>query len=120
MGKEKQYKYVEQGSRLREYAEDKYGTMARLERKIDVRQKSLSQYANGRNGMGVDLLTKLALDGCDINWLLTGVRYQSVPSYYSLVSEKVEQKEIYELKTRLEEITKRLELLEKNRDENNL
>ncbi len=114
MEEEKRLKYVEQGARLREYAEEKYGTLARLERKIDVRQKSLSQYANGRNGMGVDLLTKLALDGCDINWLLTGIKYQREPATDNLVRENIDPRQIYELQTRLEEITKRLEQLENN------
>lgn len=65
-------KHQEIGDRLKQFAQEKFGSVAELERKMKVPKNSLSQYIGGRHTPGTTLQDKLRDVGCDIEWLMTG------------------------------------------------
>ena len=60
------------GRRLRQFAVDRFGTVAHLERELKLAKNALSQYVTGRNTPGPLLQEKLRHVGCDIEWIATG------------------------------------------------
>lgn len=67
-------KYTEIGSRLKDFAVKKYGSVAELERILGVNRAYLSQYVTGRNKPGAKLLNELRLLHADIDYIMTGKR----------------------------------------------
>lgn len=70
--KNEEKKYCKIAGRLREFIDNNYKSIADCERDLGLSPKSLNNYLSGNHGMGIDLLTKLALKGCDMNWLIVG------------------------------------------------
>lgn len=60
------------GDRIREFGVKSFGSVSALADKLNVSLQHLSPYLNSKNEPGSGMLSKLALLGCDINWLLTG------------------------------------------------
>ncbi len=110
---------IEFGKRLKEDIKLKFGSIKELAEMLGIDPSTISNYTRGQREPRAKFLGMLAKHGSDINWLLTGEKYKTEPSSDNLVKEKMELHQIYELQTRLEEITKRLEQLEKDRDQQN-
>jgi transcriptional regulator with XRE-family HTH domain len=63
---------IEIGLRFRNYAELYFKSSAHFARELGVSPQSLTNYYNGRNIPGGELLIKLLRLGCNIEWLLVG------------------------------------------------
>ncbi|QQS35735.1 MAG: hypothetical protein IPM56_16060 [Ignavibacteriales bacterium] len=62
-------------SRLKEYLVDKYRTIKAGAEVLNTSADTLySSYLNGRSVPGGELLISLIKDGCDVGWLLTGIK----------------------------------------------
>ena len=59
------------GEKLRFFAENYIGSVAKLAELLDMKPPSLYVYLNNESIPGGDLLRKLKYLGCDINWLLS-------------------------------------------------
>ncbi|MGD8781132.1 MAG: helix-turn-helix transcriptional regulator [Ignavibacteria bacterium] len=107
------------GKRLKDYAKSEHKSVRKLAEKINKRESTISQYINDIRTPGADFLYQLAKLGCDINWLLTGEKYRPSPPQDVLVKEEEEEELqlIYELQARLDKMNKRLELLEKDKEQ---
>lgn len=65
---------VEVGIRLRQFIKQNFSSISEFAAKIEVQPSSFqSTYLKGRSAPGAELLAKLSLLGCDIEWLLTGI-----------------------------------------------
>ncbi|HEX2866140.1 MAG TPA: helix-turn-helix transcriptional regulator [Ignavibacteriales bacterium] len=108
---------VEIGSRLRDFLERKFTTIAQAERKLGKGRNYLSQYITGRSLPGAPLLKDLAKLGCDITWLLTGEE----PVTTAEISEKLGglakqrelEKELTELKAFCFDLSRKYEAQQK-------
>ncbi len=62
------------GQRLKEYAIEKHGNVAKFGREVwNMKSPSaVYQYVDGRSLPGAELIAKLLDDGCNFNWLCTG------------------------------------------------
>lgn len=59
--------------RLRQFGQEKYGTMAEFARALDMDPKDLNSYLSGRIGIGNKMRSRLEdKTGCSIVWLMTG------------------------------------------------
>lgn len=59
------------GEKLRFFAENYIGSVAKLAELLDMKPPSLYVYLNNESIPGGDILRKLKDLGCDINWLLS-------------------------------------------------
>ena len=59
------------GEKLRFFAENYIGSVAKLAELLDMKPPSLYVYLNNESIPGGDILRKLKYLGCDINWLLS-------------------------------------------------
>lgn len=60
--------------RLRRFGKVKFGTMAAFAAELGMSPSALNaSYLSGRSMPGGEIMLKLLLMGCDINWLLIGV-----------------------------------------------
>ncbi len=59
------------GEKLRYFAENYIGSVAKLAELLNMKPPSLYVYLNNESIPGGDILRKLKAFGCDINWLLT-------------------------------------------------
>jgi len=60
------------GSRLKQLAKNKFGSVGNLAIAVKISQPQLSNYIREMNKPGLDFFEKLANLGCDINYLLGG------------------------------------------------
>jgi transcriptional regulator with XRE-family HTH domain len=67
--------------RLRRFGKERFGTMALFASELGISASALSSnYLSGRSIPGGEMMLKLLLLGCDINWLLLGVGRAPNPS----------------------------------------
>ena len=63
------------GSRLKEFGESRYKTLKEFAEALEMHPSSLiSKYFSGSSIPGGEFLTKLSALGCDIYWLLLGIK----------------------------------------------
>jgi len=72
--------------RLKQFAKLRFGSIANLERGMNMSVRSLSQYVAGNSKPGAVLIERLKNVGCDVEWLLfgdkpDGVVGESISSY---------------------------------------
>lgn len=60
------------GARLKEFGFDKFKSLREFADALGISRANLNHYVNGHSAPGSLLVNKLALLGCDANWLLTG------------------------------------------------
>ena len=60
------------GLRLREFARERFGTVAEMERDTGKGLNFFQHYVEGKSKPGSELLTLLANKGLNVQWLLTG------------------------------------------------
>lgn len=60
------------GKNLREFANDNFGSISELAKKLQIKPQSLQKYLTGDRLPGAEMIIKLIKLGCDANWLLTG------------------------------------------------
>lgn len=60
------------GERLKIFAKVRFGSMKRLSEAIGERPDNLQKYAADKHQPGAKLLIKLAAEGLNVRWLLTG------------------------------------------------
>lgn len=101
------------GHRIREYADNNYGGLTNLAKKLNMSLPGLSQYARGEYIPGTKLLSKFAQLGCDLYWLLFGVDYSkdgmSINELDIKYNSEIE-KELH--KSKLKELEEEIEKLE--------
>lgn len=64
------------GLRLKEFANEKFGSVSELSRILGYNENSLASYIYGRAVPGTKLLKKLRMLGCNTHYLLTGQKYE--------------------------------------------
>jgi transcriptional regulator with XRE-family HTH domain len=60
------------GDRLRLWCGKVFGTQFNASVALVIQQSTLYRYMKGENSPGAEFLIRLAENGCNINWLLTG------------------------------------------------
>ncbi|MFC2084941.1 XRE family transcriptional regulator [Bacteroidota bacterium] len=78
---------IEIGKRLREFIKKKYSTIAEFAEAMDRDKTFFTPYFSGKSIPGGEILAKLRDLGCDINWLLTGIKGSANVYLYPILSE---------------------------------
>ncbi len=60
------------GKRLKEFAESNFKSLTEFSKELGIGRENLYRYFNDTVSPGSEILQKLAVMGCDINWLLLG------------------------------------------------
>lgn len=114
MGKEKNLVNIQTGERLKEFAKQ-FGGIADLERKLGKGRNFFSSYTSGTSALGSEILRELSKMGCDINWLLTGIKSTMIkensPQYGENINKRLEK-----LEHRMEEYDLEISLLRKKNE----
>jgi len=115
---------TEIGLRLREFLIGKFGKLNIAADYLGIGPQNLNKYLKGKYVPGGELISKLIESGCDIAWLFdlkvpedSGIVSDGKAEYG--VKDKViinQAEEIYELRTKIEELNKDLEILKKQVD----
>jgi len=100
------------GTRLRDYAIERCGSIGAFAKLIGVHQASLSRNLNDKNDPSKELLIKLANIGCNINWLLTGKSIIAVhepgEQYGASASQEIDNPRVKELEEENETLRSRI------------
>ncbi|MFH0735578.1 MAG: LexA family transcriptional regulator [bacterium] len=62
------------GNRLKQFAENNYPTVVEFSKQLGINRENAYRYFKDVVSPGAELLIRLAEMGCDINWLLTGIK----------------------------------------------
>ena len=62
------------GNRLKQFAESRYSNVAEFSKQLGINRENAYRYFKDVVSPGAELLIRLAEMGCDINWLLTGIK----------------------------------------------
>ena len=60
------------GERIRQYANNRHGNVSKMANDMKLAYTQVSRYVNNQSDPSAKMLSKFALEGCDINWLLLG------------------------------------------------
>ncbi|TAK51481.1 MAG: XRE family transcriptional regulator [Bacteroidetes bacterium] len=79
---------IEIGRRLRQFGEDKFGTMAEFAKSLGILPQNLNQLLNGERRPGIRMQERLRNLGCPIEWLMYGETSAVTNAKYNYLVEK--------------------------------
>jgi len=82
-------RYVDIGRRLRQFGQEKFGSMAEFARALNTKPQSLNNYLSGKAKPGNKLEEQLRSLGCDVIWLEHGLGIDEVNNRFEKMKEGI-------------------------------